>query len=121
MLVTLTPPARLLDFSSILRIRLMGSCSERAPSLPSTFQEKTWSRHRRAASIPKATSSGFMYLKTPQGYPTRTDLSQPETRTKTKTSRLTRIELELCCASSTISASPNLKRKETSYGNYEEH
>src|SRR2546428_739505 len=93
---TLIAPARLSDFSSTLRKTLMGSCSARASSLPSTFQGQTWFLHRHAVSILRATSSGSMYLKTPQGYRTHTDSSQPETRTKTTTRRLTRTELELC-------------------------
>src|SRR6202171_1937799 len=98
MLVTLILPARSLDFSWTLRTRLMGSCSERASSLPSTFQGKTWSPHRHVASTLRATSSGSMFLRTPWGNCTHMDSSQPETRTrtKTKTSRLTRTELELC-------------------------
>src|SRR5713226_4733793 len=70
----------------------MGSCSERASSLPSTSQGKTWSRHRHAVSTLRATSSGSMYLKTSRGNCTHTDSSQPETRTKTKTSRLTQTD-----------------------------
>src|SRR3954470_7011187 len=96
MLVTLIRLARLLDFSSILRITHMGSCSERASSLPSTFQEKTWSQHRHVVSTLKAKSSGSMYLKTPWGNCTPTDSWQPETsrKTKTTTSRLTPTEGE---------------------------
>src|SRR6266566_2534108 len=85
---TLIPPARLSDFLSTLRKTLMGSCSARASSLPSTFQGQTWFRHRHAVSILGATSSGSMYLKTPQGYRTHTDSSQRGTRTKSKKSRL---------------------------------
>src|SRR6267142_2626145 len=95
MLVTLILPARSLDFSWTLRTRLMGSCSERASSLPSTFQGKTWSPHRHVASTLRATSSGSMLLRTPWGNCTHMDSSQPETRTRTKTSRLNP-EPELC-------------------------
>src|SRR6267154_6702817 len=89
---TLIPLARLSDFLSTLRKTLMGSCSARASSLPSTFQGQTWFRHRHAISILGATSSGSMYLKTPQGYRTHTDSSQRGTRTKSRKSRLTRTE-----------------------------
>src|SRR5882762_360581 len=61
----------------------MASCSERASSLPSTFQGQTWFRHKHAVSTLRVTSSGSMYLKTPQGYRTRMDLSQPGRPTKT--------------------------------------
>jgi hypothetical protein len=71
-----------------------GTCSARASSPRSTFPGQTWFRHRHAVSILRATSSGSMYLKTPQGYRTHTDSSQPETRTKTTTSRLIRPEPE---------------------------
>src|SRR5258705_5252362 len=82
---TLIPPARLSDFLSTLRIRRMGSCSARTSSLPSTFPGQTWFRHKHAVSTLGVTSSGSMYLKTPQGYRTRTDSSQPGVRKKTKT------------------------------------
>src|SRR5713226_6111125 len=98
MLATLIAPARSSGSLSILRIRLMASCSERASSPPSTFQGQTWSRHRHAVSTLRAISSASMCLKTPWGNCTHTDSSQPGTRTKTKTttSRLTQTELELC-------------------------
>jgi len=76
------PLARLLDFSSIQRIRRMGSCSERATSLPSTFQGKTWSRHRHAASTLRATSWGSMFPRTPWGNCTHTGSWQPENKDK---------------------------------------
>jgi len=62
-----SPSARSLDFSSILRIRRMGFLLRKGEFTTIDFQGKTWSRHRHAVSILRANIVGFYVSKDAAG------------------------------------------------------
>jgi len=90
---TLIPPARLSDFLSTLRKTLMGSCSARASSLPSTFQGQTWFRPQARGINPQGDIVGFYVTKDASGVSHHTRIrrnqKQPERRRR-RPSRLTK-------------------------------
>jgi len=61
------PSGEIVGFFTDSAKRLMASCSERAISLPSTFQGQTWSRRRPGGINPQGDIVGFYVSKDASG------------------------------------------------------